>query len=55
MNKSFVAQTFSSEREMHKWLENPSNLEKLKKKYPPAKFSGRMELVDKQIVITKKK
>lgn len=49
-----VAQTFTSEREMHQWLANPENLDNLKKKYPPKKYSADMNLVDKQIEITEK-
>ena len=49
-----IEKKFTTEREMHQWLENPTNLDKLKRKYPPKKFSGKMNLIDKQIEINEK-
>ena len=50
-----IAQKFASEREMQQWLVNPQNLEDVKKKYPASKYSGSMNLIDKQVEISKKK
>lgn len=55
MSKSFTAHTFTSDKEMKDWLYDIKNLEALKVKYPPSKYTGELNLVDKKIIITKKK
>ena len=50
---SKVVKTFSSEREMHNWLADANNVEKLKKEYPPPKYTADLDLINKQVKVTK--
>lgn len=50
----FVVQEFDTERAMHVWLLNEFNLSKLKESYPPERFSARIDLVDRKVIVTRK-
>jgi len=39
---------------MNKWLSDPNNIESVKKEYPSESYSAELNLMDKQIEITKK-
>jgi len=47
-----IEHTFPSEYKMAHWLGDRANYEALKAKYPPETHNARIDLINKQIIIT---
>ena len=39
---------------MSLWLSDPKNLDKLKEEYPSTQYSAELNLMDKEVIVTKK-
>jgi len=49
-----VAKKFTSEKQMLSWIADKENTEKLKVTYPSAEYSAELNLIDKQVEVTKR-
>lgn len=49
-----IVKTFSNDMLMTIWLSNSDNVDELKSKYPPKEYDAVVNLMDKQIEVTKK-
>jgi hypothetical protein len=50
--KYIVAKSFNSDKEMYKWLGDPSKAKEIKDKYPPPKYTGDVHLISREVRIT---
>lgn len=50
-----IGKTFTTDREMTSWLAVEANIDGLKAKYPAGEYSAELNLIDKQVIITKNK
>lgn len=51
MSKESVVQQFSTTKEMTDWLAS-DQVNDLKTKYPPPRYSARMDLIERKIIVT---
>lgn len=49
-----IERTFGTTKSMHAWISDSKGLERLKKKYPPSKYSAEINLDLRRIEVTEK-
>jgi len=52
MKKIIVVKSFKTDKLMFEWISNPENIESVKEQYPPPKYNGDVDLINKQIIVT---
>jgi len=54
MKKQIVVKSFNTDKQMLEWISDPANIDSVKEQYPPTKYDGDIDLINKQIIVTKR-